>query len=451
MHIPPVSDALLSRYDRPGPRYTSYPPVPAWRDDFGHADLSAALGRAAMRPDDPLSLYVHVPFCTHLCAYCGCNVVVSRGFNRADPYLDDLDLEIDRVAEGLGERRTAHQIHWGGGTPTFLDVPRLERLWASLTRRFTLAPDAEVSIEINPVTTTLDQLKALRRLGFNRLSLGVQDLDPAVQTAIDRHQTEAQTIGALEAARGLGFESVNFDLIYGLPGQSTRSWARTLERVVQLAPDRLAIYSFAWVPQARPNQRRIDPAALPAGRAKVDLFRQAFGALTHAGYVPLGLDHFARADDALAVAATEGRLWRNFQGYTVHRATDTVAFGVTGISDVGGAYAQNTRTLPGYRAALQAERLPVVRGLRLSADDQARRALITELMCNLRIGLDDLRRQRFASALEALTPLAEDGLLTLHPDRLEVTPVGRLFLRNIAFAFDASHDEETTAGYSRTV
>ncbi len=452
MQVPSVSEELLVRYNVTGPRYTSYPTVPVWHDDFGVDDHITALKRAAQQPEAPLSVYMHVPFCEHLCHYCGCNVIVAKSKAKADPYLRDIATEMALTAEHLGDRRTLGQVHWGGGTPTFLDIPRLETLWGSLLKHYTLAPDAEVSVEINPVTTSLDQLKALRDLGFNRLSLGVQDLDPQVQEAIGRHQTVEQTIEALEYARGLGFSSINFDLIYGLPHQDHRTWSDTLDRIIELAPDRIAVYSFAWLPTLRPHQNRIDGDTLPKGRAKLDLLRQAWKAFATAGYAAIGMDHFARPDDELARAQSEGRLWRNFQGYTVQAAQDTVAFGVSAISDVGGAYTQNVRTLPKYHAALAEGRLPTVRGMHLSAEDLRRRTLITQLMCNLSVTLTADDRHHFADALAALKPLVADGLVAPTEDGLRVTDLGRIFLRNVAMPFDEYLAPEGARGrFSQTV
>ncbi len=431
MTVPTVSDLVLERYDVPTPRFTSYPIVPVWTDGFeGYGD---ALERASA-VGAPLSLYVHVPFCWRLCHYCGCNVVVSSKRDRGDSYLDLLELEVDLVAERLAPRRAVSQLHVGGGTPTFLSAAQLERLWSILTRRFDLTDDAEVSVEVHPGVTAPEQLAMLRQLGCNRLSLGVQDTNEAVQAAIGRDQTVAQTRAALDYARGAGFGSINFDLIYGLPGQTTSSWARTLDKVLEMGPDRVAVFGFAYVPQLRPNQRRLDVEAIPLGRERLDLFRQAWRAFDAAGYRFIGLDHFIAPHDELAKAAEDGRLWRNFQGYTVRETPDTIGLGVTGISDVAGAYAQNVRTLPRYAEAVQAGQLATVKGMRRSAEDDRRRALIARLMCHLEVPLPpEAKLER-----ERLQPLAADGLVELEPDVMRVTPPGRLFLRNIAQVFDVT-------------
>jgi len=434
--VPSVSDALLARYDVPAPRYTSYPTVPSWAEGFdGYGD---ALERGA-HVEAPLSIYVHVPFCWRLCHYCGCNVVVSSKRDRADEYLDLLEREVELVADRIAPRRAVSQLHVGGGTPTFLSADQLERLWGLLTRRFDLLPDAEVSVEIHPGVTGPEQLGMLRQLGCNRLSLGVQDTDEAVQAAIGREQTLEQTHASLEYARDAGFDSVNFDLIYGLPGQTTTSWARTLDCVLEMAPDRLAVFGFAYVPTLRPNQRRLDADALPTGRERLDLFRQAWRAFEGAGYAFLGLDHFVAPHDELARAASDGRLGRNFQGYTVRDTPDTLAFGVTGISDIAGTYAQNVRTLPRYAEAVEAGRLATVKGHRRTPEDDRRRGRINRLMCHLEVPLDAQDKD----AIARLRPLAADGLVELSAERVRVTRLGRLFLRNIAQVFDAKTGSAT--------
>lgn len=456
--VPEVPPGYVTAYDVPGPRYTSYPTAPEWSDGFGPGDYARALTRAGAERA-PLSLYVHIPFCWSMCSYCGCNVIVTRNPARADAYLDLLELEVARVAERLGARRDVAQLHLGGGTPTFLDPGQLVRLFGILERHFTLTADAEATVEINPAVTHRDHIETLHRLGINRLSFGVQDFDPQVQQSIGRVQTFEETRAMLDLARGLGYQSVNFDLIYGLPHQTPRSWARTLDRVIELAPDRLAIYGFAYVPGFKPHQRKLPADAMPAGPARLDLFRQAWQALGRAGYASVGMDHFAAPHDPLARAAREGRLWRNFQGYTVQRAAETVAFGVSAISDIGGVFAQNPRRLSDYRDMLLAGQLPIARGLELTAEDHLRRRLITQLMCNLELDLGPGAVERYPDEVDALAPLAADGLLDLFSGadggvQLRVTPLGRLFLRNIAMPFDARLRDRPADGlprFSRTV
>jgi oxygen-independent coproporphyrinogen-3 oxidase len=445
--LPVVSEDLLSRYDVVGPRYTSYPTVPAWNADLTPSRYAQVL--ADTDPAAPVAVYVHIPFCRSMCAYCGCNVVISKKPERADRYLDTLEKELALVGAALGGRRSVKVLHLGGGTPTFLSIAQLERLDAMLHRHFHFLADAEKAVEINPVTATFDQLAALAGLGFNRLSMGVQDLDEGVQAAIRRYQSVEATQRLMDFARGVGFRSINLDLIYGLPRQTVRSWARTLEAVRRLQPDRLAVYSFAFLPQLRPNQRVLDGEAMPGGINKVDLFRQAYTAFTGAGYVPIGMDHFAAPHDGLAKAAREGRLWRNFQGYTPHRDLPTIAVGSSAISDIGGVYAQNHRRLGDWRAAVEAGELPVARGAILSAEDRARRTVINDLMCNLEAQVD----ARYPAEILALRPMVTDGLVEFDGRRIHVNEGGRLFLRNVAMPFDEYLQAPNSAAprFSRTV
>ena len=452
MDVPTPSEALLSRYDVAGPRYTSYPTAPSWREDFGAEALSERLvGAGARSSSEPLSLYVHLPFCRSLCWYCGCNVVISKDRCAADRYIDHLVMELDLVAERLGARRALSQIHWGGGTPTFLTEAQIERLWTEITRRFTPLPDAEVAIEVHPALTTPGQLTLLRRLGFNRVSMGLQDFDPLVQQATNRIQTPEQTRALLEHARGLGFGGVNFDLIYGLPHQDAERWARTLELVLEMRPDRLAVYSFAYMPDTLKHQKRMPADAIPGGRVKLDLFRSAYAAFVSAGYRPIGMDHFAVPEDELARAQAERRLGRNFQGYTVKAASDVVALGSTGISDVGGAYAQNVRALPYYYERVARGRLATERGIALTDDDRRRRAVITQLMCNFWTDLGEEGARYFAPELERLRPFEDDGLVARTGSQLELTSLGRLFVRNVAMVFDAYLSRAARPRFSRTV
>ncbi|MEZ4432567.1 MAG: oxygen-independent coproporphyrinogen III oxidase [bacterium] len=455
--LPIVEPRQLDLYDVPGPRYTSYPTAPEWSDTFTPADYAAAL-RTARLTEAPLSLYVHIPFCWSMCRYCGCNVVVTRDPGRADAYLDVVEQEVALVAAQLGRRREVAQLHFGGGTPTFLDERQFARLYGAITRHFTLAAGAESTVEINPVVTSRSQISALRALGVDRLSMGVQDFDPLVQETIGRRQSPDETRALVNYVRGLGFESVNFDLIYGLPHQTPTRWQKTLETVIDIAPDRLAVYSFAYVPGFAPHQRRLPADALPLGIDKLELFRQAWGAFVEAGYVPVGMDHFAAPGDRLARAAHDGTLGRNFQGYTVRRAPETVAFGASAISDIGGVFAQNHRRLSHYREAVEAGRLPVGRGIALTAEDERRRAVITELMCNLRVDLGPGASDAYRVELAELAPLAADGLVVVTPSAegrvsVAVTGKGRMFLRNVAMPFDARLRARGAdrPGYSRTV
>ena len=456
-----LTPELLARYDRPGPRYTSYPTAPHFTEAFGEAAYREALARAAERPGEPLSMYVHVPFCEHRCAYCGCNVVIAPHHGPEAAYLDAVERELDLLARALGERRTLMQLHWGGGTPTYLTPAQCERLARAITARFPVAPGAEIAIEVDPTVTTAAHLETLAALGFNRISLGLQDLDPRVQEAVDRVQPMAMTRALVEKARGLGFASVNIDLIHGLPYQTPEGFRETVRRVIaELAPDRVACFSYAHVPWIKPHQRRLEGLPLPRGWEKFRIFLAAADEFLRAGYRFIGFDHFARPDDPLALALDTGGVHRNFMGYTVMPATDQIGVGVTAIGDIGGAYAANLRNLARYQRAVAEGRLPVERGILRSDDDELRGAVIRRIICTLgvewawvrrRFGVEPL--ERFANALEALRPMADDGLVELGPEGLRVTAPGRFFLRNVCMPFDArlaaaSPDRPL---YSRTV
>ena len=438
--------ALIRRYDRPGPRYTSYPTAVEFHDGFGHGEYAACLEAAGARRDDALSLYVHVPFCESRCAYCGCAVIATKKREVAATYLDYLAREITMLAAALGGRRRVVQYHWGGGTPTYLTPAQIGSLDGLLRRHFEIPPDAEQAVEIDPRVTTREQLTLLRRLGFNRLSFGVQDFSEPVQQAIRRHQSEAETRALYTFAREEGFASVNFDLVYGLPCQTVLSFERTLASVSEMRPDRIAVYSYAHVPWLRANQKVIDPLDLPDADAKRALLASAVDAFTRAGYEPIGMDHFALPGDGLAIAARRRRLHRNFMGYTTRPAPDSVAIGVSAIGDVGGAFAQNHKTLAGYYQALDAGRFPIERGYALTADDRLRRYVITELMCNFHLDFGEVRARfdirpadyfaaEFAALREPDGPVS-DGLLEVGGSGLTVTPRGRLFVRNVCMAFD---------------
>jgi oxygen-independent coproporphyrinogen III oxidase len=454
--------ALIERYDRPGPRYTSYPTAVEFNERFGADDYRGRLSAAAAAADRPLSLYVHVPFCESRCAYCGCAVVATRKRDVAATYLTYLEREVAMVAAALGSRRQVVQYHWGGGTPTYLSAAQIARLDAVIQRHFDVSPDAERAIEIDPRVTTREQILLLRRLGFNRLSFGVQDFAPAVQAAIQRHQTLAETQALYWAAREAGFTSINFDLVYGLPRQTLQSFADTIARVAEMRPDRIAVYSYAHVPWLRPNQKAIDPLDLPNAQLKRQLLGSAVEAFTRAGYDAIGMDHFALPEDELAVAARAGRLHRNFMGYTTRTAPDSVAVGVSAIGEVGGAFSQNHKSLARYYQAIDAGRFPVERGYALTGDDRVRGFVIAELMCNFRLDRAVLRDRfgveladYFAPELEALGrpggPVS-DGLLEIGPDGLRVTPRGRLFVRNVCMIFDrylGAHEGRPV--FSRTI
>jgi oxygen-independent coproporphyrinogen-3 oxidase len=449
--FPEPTEEMVRRYDLAAPRYTSYPTVPEWTSSFGpeaHALKLEEAGRAS--PGAPLSMYVHLPFCREMCTYCGCNVVITENQAKADPYLDHVAAELDLAAKRLSERRSVAQLHWGGGTPTFLSEEQINRLWTEIGLRFRVLPGAEVAVEIDPVVTTRGQLALLRQLGFNRLSMGVQDFDERVQRAVNRVQPPADTRALLEYARSLGFSGVNFDMIYGLPHQSPSSWAATLETVIAMRPDRLALYSFAYLPELKPHQKKIDRAALPTGKNKLALFLQAYKTFAAAGYQPIGMDHFALPDDELARAQARRSLGRNFQGYTVTAAQDSVGLGATGISDVCGSFAQNVRPLGKYYQAVESGRFATERGIRLTEDDKRRRQVITQIMCNFWVDLGS--DGYFERELDRVRAFERDGLLRIDGTQLELLPMGRLFVRNVAAVFDAylSRPDHANA-FSRTV
>jgi oxygen-independent coproporphyrinogen-3 oxidase len=448
-----IPEALVRRYDVAGPRYTSYPPANRWTGAVGPAHFEAALRAAGTgAPQAPLSLYVHLPFCRAHCFYCGCNVVVANRVEAADPYLADVEAELAIVAGHLGARRRVSQLHWGGGTPTFLDEPRLERLFRAVANHFAIEPAAEVAVEIDPRVTRPAQLALLRQLGFNRISVGVQDFDQEVQRAIGRRQSRGRTASVVDEARRRGFAGINFDLVYGLPFQTPATWADTLDAAIAMGPDRFAIYSFAYVPVLRPEQRRLPLAAMSTGAAKLQLLLMAHERLERAGYVAIGMDHFARREDELARAQRSGTLHRNFQGYTVKSADDVVAVGATAISDLGGAlYAQNVRELDRYHEAVLTGRLATVRGAALDAEDRRRRTVIARLMCDLMVELDGDASRAFAVDGDALAPLVRDGLVSVSGGRITVTELGRFFLRNIAIVFDPAATASPGQAASATV
>lgn len=446
-----ITPELLDRYDRPGPRYTSYPPIPHWTDRFGEPDYREALSELAAGPD-PVALYVHLPFCVSRCWYCGCNATVTPHHSVQRAYVDRLERELAIVGGALGARRPARQMHWGGGTPNYLPQPQIERLIGLIERHFDLLPGAERSIEMDPRVASAAQLEFLRRAGFQRVSFGVQDLDATVQEAMGRLQPESILRELYAAARGLGYDSINFDLVYGLPRQTVETFRRTLDTVIELGPDRIACFGYAHVPWARPNQRRIDASALPGRDQRFTLFRLAVDTLTAAGYRWIGLDHFARPEDELSVALEEGRLRRNFMGYLPDPAPHLLAFGTSGIGDVAGRFVQNDPALGHYQREIDAGRLPIVKGHVLTADDRARRAAIERLMCTLELPYELLRPLAAAAdPLQPLRPFADEGFLTFHADRVRVTPLGRYFVRNLCMALDAYALPEGTRKFSRTV
>jgi len=441
---PNVSPDILKRFDVSGPRYTSYPTADRFVEAFSENEYIQALeqrrvGGMAL----PLSLYVHIPFCESLCFYCACNKIVTKRHERATEYLRYLSREIDLHAEHVGTGQTITQLHLGGGSPTFFTDEELSELMSMLKRSFTLVPGGEYSIEIDPRTVDEKRLEHLARLGFNRLSFGVQDFDPDVQKAVHRIQPAEQVFDLMDAAHRLRFESVNVDLIYGLPLQTPESFDRTLKQVVELKPDRIALYAYAHLPERFKPQRRISAAELPNPQAKMAMLSSAIATFLAAGYVYVGMDHFALPNDALAVAKRQGRLHRNFQGYSTQPDCDLIALGVSAIGRVGATYSQNAKTLEEYYDHLDQGRFPVVRGLALTRDDLVRRAVIMAIMCQGRLQFESIElsylidfKSYFASELEAIRKMVDDGLVEMEPNAIQVTSMGWFFVRGIAMLFD---------------
>jgi len=441
-----VTPELLRRYDVPGPRYTSYPTADRFIEAFGPDDYVLALeqrqhSRAAQAL--PMSLYVHVPFCDSLCYYCACNKIITKHHARAQTYLHYLEKEVALQVAHCGKGQAVSQLHIGGGTPTFLSDGELAQLMALLRANFAFDAVGEYSIEVDPRTVNRERLAALAQLGFNRLSFGVQDFDPEVQKAVHREQPAQEVFALVQAARDLGFQSVNVDLIYGLPKQSASSFARTLEQVTQLRPDRIALYAYAHLPERFKPQRRIALEELPAAPDKLAMLSGSMDAFMQAGYVYVGMDHFALPEDALAVAKRQGRLHRNFQGYSTQPDCDLIALGVSAIGRVGATYSQNAKTLEEYYDFLDRDRLPVVRGLALSRDDLVRRAVIMSLMCQGEVLFEPMSQawlldfcQYFATELELLEQQAEQGLVEVSEDGIRVTAKGWFFVRGVAMTFD---------------
>jgi oxygen-independent coproporphyrinogen-3 oxidase len=442
MAEPVVTPELLKRFDRPCPRYTSYPTADRFNGSVGPSEYEAALARAAAQ-DGPLGVYAHLPFCRRMCHYCGCNVVVSRSEKKMARTLELLIREIDMVAARLPERRSVTEVHLGGGTPNSYAVEDLAKLISHIEERFELASDAEVALEVDPRHLEVPDAFELADVGFNRISMGVQDFDSDVQEAIGRVQSFEKTRDVVLAARRAGFSSVNLDLIYGLPKQTHTTFKDTVDRTLELSPDRIALFSFAYVPQARPNQRRIDASAMPNIDEKLQLFCDARTSLLEAGYIAIGMDHFAKPDDPLATAWLDGSVGRNFQGYTVSRAEDLIAVGVSAIGDVGGTYVQNEKRLDRWEAAIEDERLPTFRGAHRTQEDEMRRFAIQRLMCRFRLEEAELKQaygKSFADMGPEMAQLAEreeEGLCTLQDGVIEVSEIGKLFVRNVAACFDA--------------
>jgi len=451
--------ATLRRFDQPGPRYTSYPTADRFVEAFDAQTYGGWLAEPSTGLARPLSLYVHIPFCNTVCYYCACNKVVTKDHTKAVEYLGFLEKEIDLVTARLNGERRVEQLHLGGGTPTYLSIEELQRVMVLLRARFPFASRGEFSIEVDPRTTTAEKIQALASLGFNRLSIGVQDFDPAVQLAVNREQSLEITRACVEEARAAGFQSVNLDLIYGLPRQSSASFSVTLDRVLELSPDRVALYHYAHLPERFKPQRRIDAEALPSPQEKLTIMIDAIRRLCAAGYEYIGMDHFAKSDDDLARAQRQGRLHRNFQGYSTRPDYDLIALGVSAISKVGPTYAQNARGLEEYYESLRAGVIPTQRGIQLNADDLVRRAVIMALMCHFQVSKESIATahlidfdEYFATELTELRTYEEAGLVECTEDWISVTPKGKLLVRALAMVFDRYlRNDRRSRPYSKIV
>ena len=450
---PVINQELIRKYERPGPRYTSYPTADRFAEDYGPHEQALTLARRQLAEHGawhkPLSLYVHLPFCNTICFYCGCNKVVTKDHSRSAKYLRYVEREVALVSRRLTGSRRVEQLHLGGGTPTFLSADELSELMTILGRHFDMTINTadgnnrEFSIEIDPRTVDTHKIETLAKLGFNRMSVGVQDFDDDVQRAVNRIQSEAETAAAIDTARANGFTSINIDLIYGLPKQHVIGFHRTLDRVIQMKPDRIALYSYAHMPTLFKPQRRIAEADLPSADIRLQILALAIRKLGEAGYVYIGMDHFALPHDELAVAAAQSRLHRNFQGYSTRPDCDLLAFGVSTISNIGASYSQNVKSLEQYYEALDRDELPVLRGVELDGDDLLRRDIIQTLMCDFELSLPVVEaahaikfRDYFSTEWKALQELEREHLLTLNDDRICITPSGRLLVRVVAMVFD---------------
>lgn len=450
---------LLGKYSANGPRYTSYPTALQFTDQFDPEHYRHAARNPAASPGD-LSLYFHIPFCDTVCFYCGCNKVATKNRAHGRPYLDRVKREIALQAALFDTARPVSQLHWGGGTPTFLSHAEMAELMAATREHVRLLPDeqAEYSIEVDPREASAEMIGVLRDIGFNRLSLGVQDFNPRVQQAVNRIQPRAMTETVMNAARDEGFQSVSVDLIYGLPHQSVERFSRTLDAVVELAPDRLSVFGYAHMPSMFKMQRQIDAAALPSPAVCLAILRRVIERLTGAGYVYIGMDHFALPGDELALAQQAGTLQRNFQGYSTRADCDLIGFGASSIGKVGDVYAQNARDLADYGAAIDGGRLAITRGVRLTRDDRLRRDIITQLMCQFELRFDALEaahgidfRTEFADEIRRLAPLEDDGLVSIERDAIRVRPAGRMLVRNVAMIFDRYLAHAGRERFSRTI
>ncbi len=461
---------LINRYDKSGPRYTSYPTAVKFDETFGEAKYRACaeltnqesreLVQQGLRPK-PLSLYFHIPFCDTVCFYCGCSKVATKDRTKAQPYLDRVYKELAMQSALFDENRIVDQLHWGGGTPTFISHDQMRELMSKTRRNFQLHDDdtGEYSIEIDPREVTVESIALLREIGFNRMSLGVQDFDATVQKAVNRIQTEEVTFATLTAAKAEGFKSVSIDLIYGLPHQTVKSFAETVDKIIEVSPDRLSVFNYAHLPEMFKPQRRINEDDLPSATEKLDILQDTNERLSKAGYVYIGMDHFAKPDDELAVAQREHTLYRNFQGYSTHADCDLIGLGVTSIGKVGNTYSQNVKTLDEYYALLDDGKLPVFRGLELDDDDVLRREVITQIICNFSLRPAEIEKQfginfeeYFVAELKELRVMADDGLISLDENNvIDVEPAGRLLIRNVCMVFDKYLRQNSEQRFSKVI
>ncbi|MEO0454080.1 MAG: oxygen-independent coproporphyrinogen III oxidase [Verrucomicrobiota bacterium] len=453
-----IDQELLKKYDQPAPRYTSYPTAPQFTSEFTGKDyLHEVTSVAEAAPEKPLSLYFHLPFCESVCFYCGCNVTFTKDRTKPEDYNDLLYTEMDMVADEKTRARPVHQLHYGGGTPTFFSPEQLNRLFVGIQDRFHFAEDAEIGLEVDPRETTNEHLIELGKSGFNRISMGIQDFDLEVQEAVNRVQSVDETKRVIDVSRDHGMTSVSVDLIYGLPHQSVDKFAKTVETILSLNPDRIALFNFAYLPERIKHQKAIDESALPEPTEKIQILTNAIQSFTEAGYRFIGLDHFAKPDDPLCQAQDAGTLYRNFQGYTTHAECDLLGFGVSSISQIGRAYAQNEKNLPVYKLKIQNEQPATERGLKMNDDDVLRREIIMRIMCDFSLDYRECSErfrvpftELFSEPLSRLPELESDGLIELSDQGFRVTETGRLLVRNVAMLFDA-YVEKANVQYSRSV
>ncbi len=459
-HSAPLWDAdLIGRYDVSGPRYTSYPTAPQFSAEFNSEALQAAITRSNASYK-PLSLYYHLPFCDTLCYYCGCNKVVTHNKKRAQPYLQCLDQEMNLLAKQFDPKRTVKQLHWGGGTPTFINEAEMSWLMAATRRHFSLLDDdsGEYSVEIHPGHVTPKAMGHLRDIGFNRVSMGIQDFDPGVQKAVNRYNSHEEVRALVQALREQKFHSISMDLIYGLPLQTLSSVRDTLDKVIELSPDRLSLFNYAHMPHIFKSQRLINEKDLPAANEKLETLHMAIERLQEAGYIHIGMDHFSKPEDSLVHAQIQGKLQRNFQGYSTHGDCDLLSFGVSSISAFGGAFIQNEKQLTEYQKTVTSNRLPHVRGFVLSDEDKLRQAIINQIICHFHLDFSEIEKtfsvnflDHFATELSELTAMQHDGLIDLDSQHLRVRPKGRLLVRRICMVFDAYLDTQRLISYSKVI